>query len=124
MQAKGKTIQALDTKPKLFDDLIYYWNGFNQLSQGRRAGFSGPQSLALSDIVAWLDLYGIVNSDNRLEFYELMLAMDLVFMLSFSKRSKEKNANSSSSSRRKKGSGRSSPVPESGRDHPIVRRTG
>lgn len=51
----GKTPKELETKP--FPMLVQYiWSAFVGLSDGRSAGFSGPNPLSYTEIKAWMDL--------------------------------------------------------------------
>ncbi len=50
LQAEGKSIPALDSKPELYTDLIPIWNAFITVSQ---------TEVTLREIQAYLELYEI-----------------------------------------------------------------
>ena len=60
------------TPPVLYEDLIIVWEGFSALSSSR----IGSQAVQFSEIEAWLNLNGIVNSSYRQEIAHLIRVLD------------------------------------------------
>lgn len=72
----GKPTPALDNMPELYDDLEEIWSMFWKLHSCRSSGF-GINSLSISDIETIFNWYEIAD-DERLEYFELIKAMDAV----------------------------------------------
>ena len=68
MEAEGGYIPALDTKPKLYNDLVEDFNIFLDLSGNRQwDGMAGiPHSILFSEIEAYMRLHEIDDSNHRL----------------------------------------------------------
>ncbi len=68
----------LDDKPEIFEDLLYAWSGFAQLSASRQRGM-GATPISVADIYAWLEINSInstADSDEKTEFLLLIQALD------------------------------------------------
>lgn len=70
----------LSSKPEIFTDLIWVWEGFLTLSSARQLGFNGPQPISLSELLAFLQYRGIEDPEDREEFVTLVQSLDQVFM--------------------------------------------
>ena len=66
--------------PVIFRDIEWVWEGFSILSGSRQMSQVGPQSLVLSEILAYLDYGGITDPDEREEFIFLVQSLDRRFM--------------------------------------------
>ncbi len=62
--------------PELRDDLVPYWVAFNALNLSRTMNGTIP----VSEIAAYLDLTGITDIDERLEWLHLIGAMDRAYL--------------------------------------------
>lgn len=65
------------------------------LTSSRQFGMAAPQPILISEIVAYCELMGINDPDEREEFLHHVQKMDLVFQADF----RARNPSSSSSSR-------------------------
>jgi hypothetical protein len=63
---------ALDHKPELYDDLVFYWNAFTVLNA--RRGLGG--AIGISDIIAYGSVLGVGDMS---EFVELIVLIDNTF---------------------------------------------
>lgn len=102
----GKPTPALDNKPELFEGLLTIWQAFEILHKRRAPGVA-PVPLQSSEVIAWLDSHVILTFEERLEWEELILALDdawIYWMRTRDKRKRigRKDGNSTSSDRRKK----------------------
>lgn len=80
MAAKtGRSPEALKNRPELFEDLTPVWNAFAGLHMTRPSGF-GPCAVPMESIRVWLDLHEIHDLDDRVEFLELIQAMDAAWL--------------------------------------------
>lgn len=78
LRKRGQRIPLLEKKPQVFDDLEPVWNAFHALHRQRPVGWSA-EPLAVRDVLACLDLYGFEGGD-RLDAFELICAMDAVWL--------------------------------------------
>ncbi len=62
-------------RPELIQDLELVWSAFVDLNATRQVGW-GANPIQLRDIAAWLDLYEIEGQEARLDFLQLIRAMD------------------------------------------------
>lgn len=96
MQAKGQKVQAIENKPALFADLQGVWNAFMCLHRSRGVGFV-PNPISMSDLLAYFELFGPDDPDERMEIAAFIWFLDDVFL----KWAKEKSdANFASRNRR------------------------
>ena len=109
--AETRYVEALEKRPTLYSDLFQVWSGFNDLHCSRQIGMS-VCPLQLQEIISWLDLNCITDSETRLDYVELIREMDLAWL----KWNKD-HANSSSSDRRKQSEIGRSNVCEGDRPH-------
>ena len=96
----------MQSRPVLFDDLVPVWNAFATLSAHRQSGWSAAP-IAVSDIHAWLSIYGVTDTDLRMEYFELISAMDSFWLEHMAKKREDKNGDSAANHRRNKGKVRS-----------------
>jgi hypothetical protein len=102
---QGKRTPAWDNKPELYEDLIPVWNAF-AFFQKRREAIGKIDQLSLMEIYAWLDNHGIEDYEERIEWEEMLIALDNT-LIKWQKKRQEKedenDGNSTDSDRRKKG---------------------
>jgi hypothetical protein len=72
------------SRPRPHADLALVWEAFASLSKTRAAQVT-PGGVLLSgisptDVAAWLDLRGVASARRRREVFELVEAMDAVFL--------------------------------------------
>jgi len=60
--------------------LVLYWDAFKALSGTRHLGMNGPQALQVSEITAYCNLLGIGRADERFDLFEIVRAMDVIFL--------------------------------------------
>jgi len=71
-----KTLDSLTTVEPYFQDV---WNAFNELHRVRQVGF-GVGAIAYSDIEAWLNLHNILEYDERLYYFDVIIRVDAEFV--------------------------------------------
>jgi len=101
----GKPTPALENKPELFEGLITIWQAFEILHKRRAPGVA-PVPLQSSEVMTWLKDHVILTFEERLEWEELILALDDAWVYWMRTRDKRKgigrHGNSTRSDRRKK----------------------
>lgn len=78
----------LFNKPPIYRDLEWIWEGYTILSMSRQMGMSGPQPLALSEILHYLAYRGTRDEDEREEFLHLVQHLDRIFIADYMARNK------------------------------------
>lgn len=73
----------LNSKPDLFPDLLWIWEGFMVLSTARQLGMSGPQPILLTEIHSYCEYERIYDDDARDDFLHHVQKLDLVFLADF-----------------------------------------
>ena len=71
-EEQGESVPALDERPELNPWLQLPWQAFLDLHRHRSVGY-GASPFTLESIIAWMDLYGVVD---RIMMFELISAMD------------------------------------------------
>jgi hypothetical protein len=71
---------VLNSRPEIFQDLLWIWEGFMCLSTSRQYGMSAPQPISLSDIHAYCSFRGITDADDRDDFLYHVQKLDSVFI--------------------------------------------
>ncbi len=66
-------------KPELNAGLELAWQAFAELHDQRQYGL-GPNPIALRDITAWLDLYGIEGGERKREYFSRIKALDIAWL--------------------------------------------
>lgn len=62
-----------------------------RLDRSRMPGFSGPNPIAVSDIVALATIMGIDDVDERLSFLDRIQVMDSAFLVEYYRTKKQPN---------------------------------
>ncbi len=70
----------LNSKPDLYTDLLWIWEGFIILSSSRQIGMNGPQPILMSEISAYAQYAEISDLTDRDDFLHHVQKLDLVFM--------------------------------------------
>ena len=70
----------LNSRPEMFSELVWVWEGFLTISASRQMGFNGPQPISLSEVLAFLTYRGISDPEEREQFLTLVQALDQVFI--------------------------------------------
>lgn len=78
LQDEGKPTPILDKEVKLFPDLVWVWKAFDTLSEKRYTNQSGPQPIAMTDILSYAEYYGIRGQIRRENFLRFISLMDRV----------------------------------------------
>lgn len=79
-KSRGFEIAALDDKVEPFDDLQNVWQAFFELSASRKAGYSSIDPLAIAEVLAWLDIHGVIELGERRHYYELLMVLDMTYI--------------------------------------------
>ena len=82
----GQSAKALDHMPELYEDLEEIWSIFWKLNLCRQSSF-GPCPILAQEIQAVFDLYQI-DTEERIEYFELIKAMDNCWLKYFSENRK------------------------------------
>lgn len=76
MRDDGRTPQALEIRPILYDWMVEYLKAFDVLSATRQCGM-GPNPIQLSEMLAYMQLYEVEDRDT---FVHHILQMDKTFL--------------------------------------------
>ena len=77
---EGLRLPFLDKyEPDLDEWIMFYWLAWNMLHPGRQRSMGGPSGIALTQIIAFMDEYGVLGRDDRDVFIELIQRMDGCF---------------------------------------------
>ncbi len=75
---RGEAIPESMIPPLLGEIEAPFWDGFAALRAARTQ--SDPSPVALPDILAWCDLAGIADPASRLEFHDVVRALDQAWL--------------------------------------------
>lgn len=76
----GETPNTLLTKPKLHTWVEWYWDAFWMLDTGRQVYQGSLGSIPLSEVHAYLEIFGIVEIETKLLFIKTIRALDSVYV--------------------------------------------
>lgn len=79
-QTTGETPNTLLTKPRLHTWLEWYWDAFWMLDPGRPVYQGSLGRIPLSEIAAYLELFGIGEIETTLLFIKTIKALDSVYV--------------------------------------------
>jgi hypothetical protein len=82
---------VLNSKPEMFRDLQWIWEGFMCLSTSRQYGMGSPQPISVSDITAYCLFRDIHDADDRDDFMYHVQRLDAVFMKDWGTKQKNKD---------------------------------
>jgi hypothetical protein len=112
LEASGvKDIAPIASKPNLFADLELDYSAFHILNASRTAGFSGPDSLQLTEILAFMEMFKIQSVTERRTLLKRIRILDREFMKFFSEQQELKKEEK----KKDKKSGKQIPDRSSGR---------
>lgn len=92
LQRQGMSVPALESAPDLDELLLHVWNAFAQLARSRPYGMNGALPIPVADIDAWLSIHQVRDLETRIEYYELIVAMDNEWLKRDDAHSKEMSA--------------------------------
>lgn len=95
LEDAGKRVKALESKPDIEDDMKEYIEAFGILSTQRSVGM-GPNPISLTDILAYLQIYGATCIE---DFMFHILQMDSTFLVKLSEKREREKTNGSSGSK-------------------------
>lgn len=87
-----KDIAPLASKPKLFADLELDYSAFHILNASRTAGFSGPNPLQLTEILAFMEMFKIRMLSERRLLIKRIRILDRAYMNYFDEEQEIKKA--------------------------------
>mgnify|MGYP003645052237 FL=1 len=87
---RGAEVPALDLMVEPYDDLRDAWVAFFELCASRTMGHSGINPLQTTSILAWLDINGVIDIEDRRRYYELITVMDLEYLAHYREKHKDK----------------------------------
>lgn len=76
----GETPNTLLTKPRLYTWVEWYWEAFWMLDPGRPIYQGSLGRIPLSEIRAYIEIFGIVEIEAKLLFVKTMKALDSVYV--------------------------------------------
>lgn len=83
-------------------DLTEIWQAFQNLHYSRTAGFE-VNPIQVSEIESWLRIHEVTELEDRIEYFQLITALDQVWIKwSRDKRKEDKSGNVKTRNRRKK----------------------
>lgn len=80
MRENGAIHPAELTKPALKAEDRRYYDAYRALSASRLWSQIGPNPVQVSEVVAYLSLLGIEDTDTKLKYLRLIQGMDIVEM--------------------------------------------
>lgn len=86
----GKVPPALQSRPELTKDILFYIEAFYFLCRFRTSSGFGPNPLSLLDIEAYARTIGYTSSEDFFFFAEVMSACDQVYLEDVQKRQNAK----------------------------------
>jgi hypothetical protein len=89
-----KNLTPLESKPHLHADLELDYSAFHVLNASRTAGFSGPDSLQLTEILAFMEMFNITSVSERRILLRRLRILDRAFMSYFNETHKSKETKS------------------------------
>lgn len=78
-----KNFPILASRPDLYPDLEWIWEGYTVLASSRQMGMSGPQPISLTEMLSFLDFACIEDREERAEFVHLCQHVDRIFMADY-----------------------------------------
>ena len=90
----GITPKALESRPKLRQDLLPYLEAFYAVSAARQYSQAGVQPVMVSEVLAYLQCIGETSPTRREKYLRLIQKMDAVFLVDVFEKSKPTNARS------------------------------
>lgn len=88
---RGVRVKALETRPKLHDDLAWIYEAFWLMS--RPMGYGCVGKISVQEITHCLDLHGIEDFDERMDFAEAINLLDVVYLNRANRREPKKDGN-------------------------------
>lgn len=85
----------LNSKPEMFPDLVWIYEGFMCLSASRQFGMGAPQRISITDVLSYCEYRGIDDDDDRDDFLFHVQQLDQVFMVVWRKNNPVKTDKSS-----------------------------
>jgi len=79
-QQYGVEPDALKHKPRLKPWVADYYKAFQMLSSSRPIGMGAVGAIPISEMAAYLDLFGILDHEERELFITMMQALDSVYL--------------------------------------------
>jgi hypothetical protein len=92
LQEAGQKVPALENKPYLSRWTMPYMEAFNVLSDSRSSGFGGVGPIPLSEIRSYMEIYEIVDIDERERFIKMVKALDSEYLAHTRKKLDAKSA--------------------------------
>lgn len=89
-----KNLAPLDSKPRLHADLELDYSAFHVLNASRSAGFSGPESLQLTEILAFMEMFDIKSVAERRLLLRRIRILDRAFISYFNETHQSKETKS------------------------------
>jgi hypothetical protein len=75
-------------EPEIYKDIQWIWEAFLMLSGGRNFGFGGPLAVSLQETLAYCEIYGIQQEEERQEFVFTIRMLDSEWLNDHYKRAK------------------------------------
>lgn len=91
-----KNSKTLEEKPEVFSNMMWAWKAFDTMNRQRQVGQTGPQPIALHDMLAYCELARLVD-DNREFLLDIIPEMDAIFLEDFHKKLNQKAKKSAKS---------------------------
>lgn len=82
----------LNSRPELYQDLLWIWEAFMILSTARQIGMSGPQPINMTDLNSYCEFEGIRHPEEREELRHHIQKLDLHFLADYRARNPSKGS--------------------------------
>jgi hypothetical protein len=85
-ESSGITPKALLNRPEPHELGGLWFEAFNVLSSSRSFGMSGPLPIAISEMWAYQQMFGMVDEDERASFVRAMQRLDGAYLAAYAER--------------------------------------
>ncbi|MFH1982717.1 MAG: hypothetical protein ABIL58_12810 [Pseudomonadota bacterium] len=80
LERSGSTVPQLENEPELYEDMVSHIRAFNRLDRSRRAGGFAAGAIPVSEIIAYLNEWGVEGVDARLDAIFWVQKIDEIMM--------------------------------------------
>ena len=95
LRKQGNDPDALKIRPRLRPWVAEYHRAFHTLSASRPVGLGGVGPIPLTELAAYLNLFGVHDYDEREAFIKMIQALDSVYLKHMHEKAEAKKPKSS-----------------------------
>jgi hypothetical protein len=79
----------LQSRPKLDQRQVYYYNAYQQMSRSRSAGMGGALPIPVTEILAYCELFYIAQLDERERIFRYVNRLDDAYLAHVAEKTKK-----------------------------------